>query len=119
MEFVQTLLEDNEANYFLFVLFVLTVLDIFLGFSKAFVKGDLSSTIGRKGVVSHTAIFTTIFTLTKVAEIAQVDQIETAMNTMICFLGLSYVISIVENLSELGAPIPASWKEKLKKLRDS
>ncbi len=97
---------------FMKVLLTFTVIDYLSGVSAAYVRHELSSEIGFKGITKK--IF--IFALVGIAHVIDKNLLgdTQALKTAVC---LFYVgnegVSILENAVHLGLPVPEALKEKL------
>ncbi|GAA0325764.1 hypothetical protein GCM10008967_15420 [Bacillus carboniphilus] len=91
-------------NHLLILLLVAVVLDYILGVFIAFITGALSSRIGWRGIAKKVSIFA----LVSVAHIADVILGDSQMirNATILFYLCNECISIIENASKAGVPIP-------------
>ena len=102
-------------NRFLYILLLFIVFDIITGTLKAFSTNTLYSKINKQGITSHITIFlfciffTWVFCFFDVNEYSEI---------LLLFYIISYGLSIIENLSLMGLPIPEWLKEKFKLLQD-
>lgn len=102
-------------NKFLYVLLFFIVFDIITGTLKAFSNNTVYSKISKKGVTSHITIFIfciffkIVFTLFGAEEYSEI---------LIMFYIVSYGLSIIENISLMGIPLPQWLVEKFKVLQD-
>ena len=96
-------------------LVVVIVLDYMTGLSKAFVRKQISSSIGLKGIVKKVAILALVAVATIVDRLAG----ETGMirTLVIYYLVANEGISIIENVAAMGLWVPKILKDRLKQLR--
>lgn len=111
-------LDFNNHPFFVGLLAVI-IIDVILGFSKAWALKKFSSETARKGLVSHVALVTLgVIIYPQMAEFG----FDAVADTFITFFILAYLASIVGNLEALGVPFP-SWvsrqlQEEMKKKDD-
>ncbi|MGO1368505.1 phage holin family protein [Senegalia sp. (in: firmicutes)] len=102
---------------FLYALIAFVVIDYLLGVMCAILEKHLSSDIGAKGIFKKVVIFS----LVAVAHIIDKNIIGdgSAIRTAVIFFYLSNEgISIIENSTRLGLPIPAKLVDVLEQLKD-
>ena len=100
---------------FLYALVAFVVLDYLTGIMAAILEKRLSSEVGFRGIFKKVLIFS----LVAVAHIidSQLIQTGSAIRTAVIFFYLSNEgISIVENASKIGLPIPVKLKTVLEQL---
>lgn len=107
-------LEQSIKNPLLLTLFVSIAFDIISGTLKAFVKGKVNSAISKDGVSKHIGI---ILLVMLVIIIFKPLEMENLVNAVILFYIASYILSILENLSLLGVPLPEWLKNRFEILR--
>ena len=101
-------------NDYLYILIVFIIFDFITGTLKSFRNSTVYSKINKKGITSHIAIFlfciffTWVFNIFKVSEYSKV---------LIMFYIVSYGLSIIENIGEMGIPLPKWLVEKFKVLQ--
>lgn len=101
---------------FLYALLVFVAIDYLLGVMCAIIEKQLSSDIGSKGIFKKVVIFS----LVGVAHIIDQNIIGdgSAIRTAVIFFYLSNEgISIIENATRLGLPIPKKLVDVLKQLK--
>jgi toxin secretion/phage lysis holin len=101
---------------FLYALIVFIVIDYITGLMSAIIEKRLSSEIGAKGIFKKVLIFF----LVGVAHIidSQIIGDGSAIRTAVIFFYLSNEgISIIENASRIGLPVPEKLKDILAQLR--
>lgn len=106
------MLIDNKIIWF-FVWVV--VIDIVTGFLKSLVTKKTSSRKGTDGLIRHGALLLIIITLYPMLD---VNGFKTAGDTLIVFYILFYGVSIIENLGQMGVPVPEFVKQYIYKLSD-
>lgn len=96
---------------------VMIVIDYITGVSRAFIKKDLNSEIGFKGIIKKTLMFAIV----AVAVVVDKATGETGLvrNLVIWFLVANEGISILENLAAMDIIIPDFLKEKLEQIKGS
>ena len=102
---------------FLYALIVFVVIDYLTGVMVAVLNQKLSSTVGFHGIMKKVVIFF----LVAVGHIidAYVIQNGSVIRTAVIFFYLSNEgISILENVSLLGLPVPQKLKDVLEQLKD-
>jgi len=102
---------------FLYALIAFVAIDYLTGFMAAIVEKRLSSEVGFKGIFKKVLIFL----LVAVGNIVDQNLIGTgsAIRTAVIFFYLSNEgISIIENSSRVGLPIPDKLKNVLEQLKD-
>ncbi|MBQ8233147.1 MAG: phage holin family protein [Lachnospiraceae bacterium] len=102
---------------FLYALIVFVVIDYLTGVMVAILNHKLSSTVGFHGIIKKVVIFF----LVAVGHIidAYVIQNGSVIRTAVIFFYLSNEgISILENVSLLGLPVPQKLKDVLEQLKD-
>lgn len=96
-------------------LLILMVLDYITGLIKGIYNKELSSEIGFKGLLKKVLILVVV----AVAVIAEQHLgIHAIREIVIMFFAVNEAISILENASQMGLPIPAKLKEVLLQLRE-
>jgi len=102
---------------FLYALIAFVVIDYLLGVMCAILEKHLSSDVGAQGIFKKVVIFS----LVGVAHIIDQNIIGdgSAIRTAVIFFYLSNEgISIIENATRLGLPIPEKLKDILEQLKD-
>mgnify|MGYP000003002227 CR=1 FL=1 len=114
MQYIEHLhmLVDNKIVW-LFVWIV--VADIITGFLKSLVTKKTSSRKGTDGLIRHGALLLIIITLYPMLDI---NGFRSAGDTLIIFYVLFYAVSIIENLGQMGVPVPDFVKQYIYKLSD-
>jgi len=102
---------------FLYALITFVVVDYILGVMCAILEKHLSSDIGARGIFKKVVIFS----LVAIAHIIDQNIIGdgSAIRTAVIFFYLSNEgISIIENATRIGLPVPEKFKEILEQLKD-
>lgn len=102
---------------FLYALVVFVVMDYFTGVLAAGVRKDLSSEVGFKGIAKKVCIFV----LVGIANIVDTQVIHdgAAIRTAVIFFYLANEgISILENSTVIGLPVPQKLREMLQQLTE-
>lgn len=102
-------------NKFLYALLFFIVFDIITGTLKAFSTNTVYSKINKRGITSHITIFLFCIFFTWVFSFFEVNEYS---KVLITFYIVSYGLSIIENLSLMGLPLPQWLNEKFKVLQD-
>lgn len=103
------------TNAYIHLFFVLILIDLASGLGKGILTKVGNSTIGLNGLIRHALI---ILIVIAVAIYFPVFGLEKYATWFIMFFILQYLISIVENLGELGVPLPEYVKDALSKLNE-
>ena len=110
------------------VLMVMMIIDYLSGMSAAWVHGDLSSRVGAKGIVKKVGYMALIVVAMGVDYLIYsgfaAANIEVGYNMwfgllVAVWLIINEMISILENLSRLGVPIPDFLTKIIKRLKNS
>ena len=97
------------------VLFTAMVLDYISGMLKAFYLGEVSSRVGYKGLIKKVGILFTIV----VANLTDLILGLTIFRSAICvFFCMNELVSVLENVSLIGVPIPDILTNKLIQTKD-
>lgn len=117
MRMFNIMLEINPiiGNKFLYALLFFILFDIITGTIKAFNNNTIYSKINKQGITSHITIFIFCIFFTWVFHFFSVDEYS---NVLIMFYIVSYGLSIIENLSLMGIPLPQWLIEKFKVLQE-
>ena len=95
------------------------VADVATGFAKSLVATKTSSktisTKGLSGLIKHLVV---LFLVLSVYPFLMALGFTQPANTIIVFYILIYVVSILENVGQMGIPIPEKIKKHLSKLQD-
>ena len=101
----------------LFILYTASVIvDIVLGNVKAWTTNDVASDIGVKGTLKHLGVFSFVVLLLPPLSYYLGNNVVSL--GVLSYLVYQYLISIVENLGQLGFDVPTVFKQKLRQLND-
>jgi toxin secretion/phage lysis holin len=101
----------------LYALFAFTVADYITGVFSAYIRKELSSEVGAKGIVKKV----TIYIIVGIGHLADVHLLGggNALRTaLIFFYAANELVSLVENSAVIGLPIPQALKDTLTQLRE-
>ena len=101
----------HENLNILYALIVLVVLDYITGVCVAVKDGELSSTVGAKGISRKVVVFALV-ALSNIVDTYFLNSAGTLEAITILFYCTNEAISILENACKMGIPVP-------KKLRDA
>lgn len=92
------------------ILCVAVILDYFSGMIKAFYLGEVSSKVGYRGLVKKVGIFFVVI----VAQMADMLLGILVFRSAIClFFSANEMISVLENVANMGIPIPKFLRDRL------
>lgn len=101
----------------LIVLIVFMIIDYLMGVTKGYVNKDLSSRVGLKGIARKGVIFAILIVAVMLDRLLNTGN--WVFRSLVCYFYIANEgISILENASELGAPVPAKLKNALIQLRE-
>lgn len=105
------------------LLVTLVVIDYITGVASAWTNKELNSHKGRQGIISKICIFLVIGIAVVIDDVLIANEIiilgEGALRTsFILFYVSNELISVVENLTKLGVPMPEKIKDVLEQLKD-
>lgn len=104
-------------NGFIYALLAFVIVDYITGVAAAFIEKRVSSSVGYKGIIRKVMIFV----LVGIGNIIDTEVIQngSAVRTAIAFFYLSNEgISILENASVIGLPIPKKLRSVLEQLKE-
>lgn len=106
----------GNLDGFLIALIVFVIADYITGLCSAFIRKKVSSKVGFKGIIKKICIFIVV----AIANIIDVNLLEIPMlRTAVIFFYISNEgISIVENLTILGVPVPKKLKDVLTQIKE-
>lgn len=97
-------------------LLVFIALDYLTGLAKAFINKQLSSEYGSKGIIRKTLILVILIVAVSIDRIIGHDWF---FRSAVCFWYIANEgLSILENITALGVPIPEKLKEALLQLKE-
>ena len=88
------------------------IIDYATGITASYVKRRISSKVGFIGVLKKLCYYAVVAVSVILSYLLQVD----VFNITIIFLIVNEVVSILENLENIGVPIPPIIKKSLKKI---
>lgn len=110
------------------LLLTVMVLDYASGILRAYIKGELSSRVGLKGIIKKVSYLFTVAVAVVVDFVLQIAAEQTALDLTGCYfcallvivwLIINECISILENAAEIGVPVPAFLVALIKRLKSS
>ena len=106
----------GNLDGFLIALIVFVIADYITGLCSAFVQKKVSSKTGFKGIIKKMCIFIVV----AIANIIDVNLLEIPMlRTAVIFFYISNEgISLIENLTFLGVPVPKKLKDSLTQIKE-
>lgn len=107
----------GEVDGLLTALLVFVCVDYITGVAAAIVEKKLSSEIGFKGIIKKVLIFT-IVGLANIIDVNVIQNGSAIRGIVLCFYLSNEGLSILENASRCGLPIPDKLKAILKQLHD-
>ena len=102
-------------NKFLYALLIFIMFDVITGTLKSFSTNTVYSKINKHGITSNVTIFLFCIFFTWVFYFFEMKEYSKVLLT---FYIISYGLSIIENLSLMGLPLPQWLIEKFKVLQD-
>lgn len=102
-------------NPVFFAFFLIILADIATGFLKSLVNKKTESGKGIGGLIKHSTLLLIVCMLYPFCDIYGASGMA---DTLLIFYILFYAISIVENLGEMGIPVPVWLKKYIYKLSD-
>ena len=115
MNNVMTQINTVVNNQYLYVLLFFIIFDILTGTLKAFSTNTVYSKINKHGITNHITIFLFCFFFSWIFSIFDVNEYS---NILIMFYIASYGLSIIENVGQMGLPLPKWLVDKFTELQD-
>ena len=112
---VITEINTVAKNDYLYVLLVFIMVDIITGTLKAFSTNTVYSKINKTGITNNITIFLFCIFFSWVFDIFKVNEYT---NVLILFYISSYWLSIIENVGQMGLPLPKWLVDKFTELQD-
>lgn len=110
---ITCLIKENPLiHLYLAAVFV----DIVLGNIKAWTTSDVDSSVGLRGSIKHFGVMT--FVMVLLPAVTAFTETDVLAYGIITYLIYQYMISIVENLSKLGFPMPEFIVESFRRLHE-
>lgn len=101
----------------LLALVVMVVMDYVTGMTASWVRGRLDSAVGRRGAARKLGIFVAVAVANVIDQTGGLG--EPILRTVVAWFYIgSEAISVVENLGEIGVPIPDKLRNALARLRE-
>lgn len=101
----------------LLVLITCIILDYFSGIFKSYIKANLSSKVGLKGILKKVGLL--LIVVVGVMADKLLGSTGVVRNIVIYYISLNELLSILENLSQSGLKVPKQIKDKLKVMQES
>lgn len=109
------ILFGNFDNYFQ-VLCILMVIDYISGVITAIYKHEVNSSVGYKGILKKFGIIVCV-SIARQIDVLEIYDGEVAVRSVVLlFFSVNEILSILENVSQLGIPIPKILKISLSKI---
>lgn len=102
-------------NPIFFAFFLIVLADIITGFLKSLIVKTTESSKGISGLIKHSTLLLIMAILYPYLEIYGLSGMA---DTLLIFYILFYAVSLVENLGEMGIPIPEWLRKYIYKLSD-
>lgn len=102
-------------NPVFFAFFLIVITDILTGFLKSLIAKNTTSSKGISGLIKHSTLLLIASVLYPYLDIYGASGMA---DTLLIFYILFYGISIIENLGQMGIPIPEWLKKYIYKLSD-
>lgn len=102
-------------NPVFFAFFLIVITDILTGFLKSLIAKNTTASKGISGLIKHSTLLLIASVLYPYLDIYGAGGMA---DTLLVFYILFYAISIVENLGEMGIPVPVWLKKYIYKLSD-
>ena len=115
MNNVMTQINTVVNNQYLYVLLFFIIFDILTGTLKSFSTNTVYSKINKHGITNHITIFLFCFFFSWIFSIFDVNEYS---NILIMFYIVSYGLSIIENVGQMGLPLPKWLVDKFTELQD-
>lgn len=113
--FIGWFLGGNDG--FIYVLMVFVIIDYITGIMCAIADKELSSEVGFKGICKKVLIFALVG-IGNLLDIYILGQAGILRNVVVFFYLSNEGVSILENASHIGLPVPEKLKEILKQLNN-
>lgn len=110
-------ISEQYLDSSVYLLFIVVIIDIITGIIKSLFSSEttnLDSKIGFKGLMKHVIVILLVLTFYIYCSIFD---LKSYSQIFITFYIANYGISIVENLGEMGIPVPEFIKSKLNKFK--
>lgn len=104
------------SNVYIQIFVWIVIVDIITGVCKGLAGKETNSTKGLMGVVKHLLVVALVLIAYPYLKIMNFEGVATAF--VLSYIAV-YGISVIENLGQLGIPIPDFVKDRFSKLKDS
>ena len=111
------LYQTFSSDYFI-VTIVLILLEFTTGLLKSFINHNTNSSIGLKGFSKHFGVLLVVVTIISIYFFDGNLYTSFSLYTFVIYLYIFYLISIIENLDEIGVPIPTYLKNLINNEKD-
>ena len=111
------LYQTFSSDYFI-VSVILILFDFTTGLLKSFINHNTNSSIGLKGFSKHFGVLLVIITIISIYFFDSNLYTSFSLYTFVIYLYIFYLISIIENLEEIGVPIPTYIKNLINNEKD-
>jgi len=108
-------IEHVGSNTLLNTLFILIIADVITGIAKSIITHCVDSSIGKKGLAIHFTIILLVALLYPWSIAINYQWLGDSVLSLWIFM---YATSIVENIGQMGLPLPNFIKDRLNKLSD-
>lgn len=105
-----------KSNLLIQIVILGAIIDILLGMLTGLKCRELNSTKGLQGVFRHMGVITTILIVYPYMSLLHLNSYA---NWFVGFYIANYAISILENLTKLGAPVPSFLVKYLAKVKST
>lgn len=107
---LNTALNSAVRSPFLVTLLVLTLFDTLLGIVNSFQNKSVSSSVGRKGITQKAAVMIAAFFFDVIGSLSSDLVPAILLSGILVFLSFFELVSIAENLRDMGIEIPVLTK---------
>lgn len=107
-------IETVFENDYLYVLLIFLIFDIITGTLKSFSNNTVYSKINKKGITTHITLFLFATFFSWAFSVFNANEYS---NIIIMFYIASYGLSIIENIGQMGLPLPKWLSVKFKVLQ--
>lgn len=107
---------DLSNNLYIHLVLIFILTDLISGLAKAIKLKTTNSSVGLNGLIRHILV---LFIVVIVAVYMPLFQLGLYVNWILGYFLIQYSISIVENLGEIGFPLPPQLKNVIYKLNET
>jgi toxin secretion/phage lysis holin len=107
----------GEIDGLMYALLTLMLIDYVTGILCAIINKSLCSSIGFKGILKKVSILI-IVSVSQIIDVNMLSNSGVLRSSVIAFYVVNESISILENSSKIGIPLPVKLKKILKQLND-